>query len=458
VDVSKNHDGLDPGGKPYPTARAAWTMVAILMVANIFSFVDRQIVSLLIDPIKNDLHIDDIQVSLLIGPAFAVFFSAMALPIGRMVDVMNRMRLAAAGIAFWSAMTVLSGFSETFQLLFVARIGVAIGEAVMFPAANSLIADSFAPAKRARPIGAYATAIYLGSGLAFLFGGAIIGLVGHGGIPSLPLVSSRSTWQLVLLIVGAPGFFVAFAILALREPERHDLALSESRTTLPIGDVLKYVRRRLKPFFYHAASFSMFVVASYALSSWVPTHLTRTLGMSRSEAGVWYGLAVMIAGIAGIMLTTSLADRMNARGVLDGKFRICGVISLLGAILVIASAWISNPYLFIVAMGGVTMVIAAGVGLGPAALQEIAPNELRGQSLAAYLLIATVLGAGLGPTLVAVLTQSVFANPDSLGSSMAIVAGSALLLGALGFFMGREPFRREVVTRSEAFSSKAPQI
>jgi MFS family permease len=453
-----NSDGeVADSGRSYPPARRAWAMVAILMVANIFSFVDRQIVALLIDPIKRDIHIDDIQVSLLIGPTFALFFAALALPIGRMVDSVHRVRLAAAGVALWSMMTVLSGYANAFAVLFIARIGVAVGEAVLFPAANSLIADSFSPANRARPIGAYATAIYLGSGLAFVFGGAIIGLVGHGGLPNLPLLSGRTTWQLVLIFVGAPGLLVALGLLVVREPKRRDMVLAHSgATTLPVRAVLSYVRQRLKPFLFHSLSFSMFVVASYALSSWVPTHLTRTLGMARSEAGVWYGIAVMVAGITGITTATSYADRLNARGVLDGKFRIGAVISLVGGILAVASMWVTNPYVFIMTMGGVVMAISAGVGLGPAALQEIAPNELRGQSLAGYQLIATVLGAGLGPTMVAVLTQAVFRNPNSVGTSIGIVAGISLLAGAIAFWIGRRHFLAEVEARRAALGEAIP--
>ena len=433
----------------YPRPIRAWTMVAVLMVANIFSFVDRQIVSLLIDPIKRDIHVTDIGVSLLIGPTFAIFFSAMALPIGRLVDSANRIRLAAVGVALWSAMTVTSGFADTFALLFVTRIGVAVGEAVLFPAANSLIADSFPPDRRARPIGAYAAAIYLGSGLAFVFGGAILALVGHGGANGLPFLSGRATWQIVLIAVGAPGVVVALVLLALREPSRRGLSLAVSRSpTLPVREVLAYVRRRLRPFLFHMISFSMFVVASYALSAWVPTHLTRDLGMDRPAAGLWYGLAVMIGGVTGIGATTSMADRLAAAGIVDGKFRIGIGLGLIGATFAFGSVWVAHPALYIVFMGVVVTCISAAVGLGPAALQEIAPNEMRGQSLSAYQLIATVLGAGLGPTGVAVITQSILHDPKAVGLATGLVAGSALLLGALGFIVGRGAFAAEARSRS----------
>ena len=437
------------GLSAYPQRSRAWTLVAVLMLANIFSFVDRQIVSLLIDPIKRDIHMTDIGVSLLIGPTFAIFFSAMALPIGRMVDTTNRIRLAAIGIALWSLMTMTSGFANTFALLFIARIGVAVGEAVLFPAANSLIADSFPPDRRARPIGAYATAIYLGSGLAFVFGGAIIALVGNGGMSGLPLLEGRSTWQLVLIMVGAPGVLIALLLLALREPPRRDLALTaDRRTTLPISAVLTYIRERLRPFLFHMLSFSMFVVASYALSAWVPTHLTRALGMERSQAGLWYGVAVIIGGVVGIGAATSMADYLNGRGVLDGKFRIGAGLGLSGGLLALASIWATSPAIYIVLMGGVVTCISAAVGLGPAALQEIAPNELRGQSLAAYQLVATVLGAGVGPTGVAIITQGILHDPKAVGFAIALVAGTALLLGAAGFLIGRTAFLAEASARA----------
>ncbi|WP_242140532.1 MFS transporter, partial [Sphingomonas sp. TREG-RG-20F-R18-01] len=189
-------------------------MVGLLMVANIFSFVDRQIISLLVDPIREDLGITDVQVSLLIGPAFAVFFCVMALPLGRMVDTRNRIRLAAVGVGLWSLATLLSGFADTFTHLFIARIGVAAGEAALFPAANSLIADSFPPHRRARAIGLFALAIYLGSGFALLFGGAVVGWAESDAIrQAMPgMFAGFASWQLVLLAVGAPGLIVAALI------------------------------------------------------------------------------------------------------------------------------------------------------------------------------------------------------------------------------------------------------
>lgn len=424
---------------PYPPARQAWTMVALLTVANILSFVDRQIISLLVDPIRADLGISDIQVSLLIGPTFAIFFCLMALPIGRLVDTRHRIRVAAIGIGLWSLATFLSGYADSFSHLFLARIGVAVGEAALFPAANSLIADSFPPGRRARAIGVFALAIYLGSGLALLFGGAVVGLAESGALlgytPSW-LTGFRS-WQLVLLAVGAPGLVVALLILLLPEPARRSLLAAGDASATSFGANMRAIFRRGRLFFGHFLSFSMFVLSGYAVLGWAPTHLVRNMGLTRANAGLWLGIAVIAGGLVGIGMGTTLADRLAVRGVLDGKVRIGAVACGVGAVLQLIAGRVDNPGLYVSIIGLTTVCSSAGIALGPAALQEIAPGEMRGQSLAAYQLVATIVGAGLGPPLVALIAKSAGVE---IGVALAIVAAVSLALGAAGFLAVRQRF------------------
>lgn len=422
-------------------------MVGLLMVANIFSFVDRQIISLLVDPIRENLGISDVQVSLLIGPAFAVFFCVMALPLGRMVDTSNRIRLAAVGVGLWSLATFLSGFADTFTHLFIARIGVAVGEAALFPAANSLIADSFPPHRRARAIGVFALAIYLGSGFALLFGGVVVGWAENDAIrQAMPrMFAGFASWQLVLLAVGAPGLVVAALIALLPEPARRGLsATGVLQEAMPIAAVLRYMKNRGRLFITHFLSFGTFVLGGYAVLAWAPTHLVRSMDVTRAEAGFGLGIAVMLGGLAGVIGGTTIADRLAARGVRDGKFRVAAAACAIGAVLAVLLALAPGAATYITLIGLMTICSSAGIALGPAALQEIAPGEMRGQALAAYQLVATVVGAGLGPPLVALLAKRT-ALP--IGTALSIVVAIALSLGALGFLTGRRRFGREVESR-----------
>lgn len=446
VDRSATLDTGAMDAHAYPPARQAWAMVGLLMIANVFSFVDRQIISLLVDPIRRDMGVSDVQVSLLIGPAFAVFFCIMALPLGRMVDSRNRIRLAAVGVGLWSLATFLSGFADTFAHLFAARVGVAVGEAALFPAANSLIADSFPPHRRARAIGVFALAIYLGSGLALLFGGAVVGWAESGGALSTTpgIFAGFASWQLVLLAVGAPGLVIAAAIAMLKEPARRGQSAPGGAAAMPLRAVLRHISSHRRLFLCHFLSFGTFVLAGYAVLAWAPTHLVRSMNITRAEAGYGLGLAVMLGGLIGVIGGTTLADRLAARGVRDGKFRIAAGACTIGALIAILLAMTSTATVYIALIGLMTVCSSTGIALGPAALQEIAPNEMRGQALAAYQLVATVVGAGLGPPLVALLAKT---SGMPIGEALSIVAAGALSLGAIGFIAGRHLFGREAEDR-----------
>ena len=287
--------------KPYPSQRTAWTIVAVLAVANIFSFVDRQILSLLVDPIRTSLSIDDVQMSLLIGPAFAVLYGTLGIPLGWAVDLFRRMRLVSGGVALWSMMTMLGGLAATFPILLVSRIGVGLGEATLVPAANSIIADCFPPHRRTRAMGIFAMSIYVGSGLALIFGGMLMSLVSSGRI-NLFEMARRTPWQTVLIMVGAPGLIVAAAITLLPEPERHDLAATATNSDVAASTVMQFFRRRSAALTCHFLGYSSIILIGYSLGAWAPSILIREYGWSASAAGLALGLAGTVAGISAIVV------------------------------------------------------------------------------------------------------------------------------------------------------------
>lgn len=158
----------------YPSSLSVWTTVTILMIAYVLSFIDRQILNLLVEPIRRDLVISDTQMSLLMGLSFALFYTICGIPLGRLADTSNRRGLIAIGVLFWSAATAACGMAKLYWQFLICRIGVGVGEAALSPAAYSLIADSFPPERRATAISVYSMGVYLGSGIAFLLGGLVI--------------------------------------------------------------------------------------------------------------------------------------------------------------------------------------------------------------------------------------------------------------------------------------------
>lgn len=432
----------------YPSAVTAWTMVLVLAVANVFSFIDRQILALLIDPIRKSLAIDDFQISLLIGPAFALFYGTMGIPLGWAVDRYRRMQLASGGIALWSLMTMMGGVAATFPILLVSRVGVGVGEATLVPAANSIIADSFPPDRRTRAMGFFAMSIYVGSGLALIFGGLLVALVSSGSLGVVNIVG-RQPWQMVLIMVGAPGLLVAAIIALLPEPARHDVAIGAAGRGVAERSILDFFRSRASALWCHFLGYSALILLGYSLGAWAPSVLIREYGWSASSAGLSLGLAGTVAGVASILAATWVADRLWARGIDNAKFRIGLAASLCGAPCAALMAFEHSAPVFILSYGMLTAVAAAGIGTGAAAVQQITPNQYRGRVLGTYLLIASLIGSGLGPPAVALLSTKVLGAPAALSHALALTCAAALVGAVLSFSLGLRPFAAAVRRRDD---------
>ncbi len=423
-----------PGGSlAYP-----WFVVAILMIAYVFSFVDRQILNLLVGPIRRDLGISDTQMSLLMGFSFAVFYTVMGIPLGKLADSKSRRGLIAAGVVVWSLMTALCGTARLYWHLLLARIGVGVGEAALSPAAYSMIADYFPPEKRATAISVYSMGIYLGSGLAFLVGGLVIQFVTAQGEIVLPLVGSTRPWQVVFFVLGGAGLVFSLAFLLVREPPRHGVKVGDSAATL--GELWAHLKLNRRTVLCHNLGFAALAFCSYGTGAWIPTFFIRTFGWTPGEVGLVYGLVAMFAGSAGIIFGGRLADRWLRQGIDDASLRVgvwaaCllvpfSVIYLLMPTGVLA-ATLMVPLVFLVAMP---------FGAAPAAIQEIMPNRLRGQASAIYLFLVNLVGLGLGPTAVALVTDYVFHDDLAVRYSMIIVGCSACVIAAFTLSAGLKSY------------------
>jgi len=442
--MQKQRHSAQPGGSlAYP-----WFVVAILMVAYVFSFVDRQILNLLVGPIRRDLGISDTQMSLLMGFSFAVFYTVMGIPLGKLADSKSRRGLIAIGVVVWSVMTALCGTARQYWQLLIARIGVGVGEAALSPAAYSMIADYFPPAKRATAISVYSMGIYIGSGLAFLVGGLVIQFVTAQGEIVLPLVGATRPWQVVFFVLGGAGLLFSLAFLLVREPPRHGVKVGESAATL--GELWAHLKLNRRTVLCHNLGFSALAFCSYGTGAWIPTFFIRTFGWTPGEVGLVYGLVAMFAGSGGVIFGGRLADRWMRQGIADASLRV----GIWAAVLLVPFSVIyllmPSGKLAAVFMVPLVFLVAMPFGAAPAAIQEIMPNRLRGQASAIYLFLVNLVGLGLGPTAVALVTDYVFHDDLAVRYSMIIIGSSACAVAALVLTAGLKPYCVSVARLREA--------
>lgn len=436
--------------QPQPSPRYSWTVVFVLMLAYVSSFIDRQILSLLVGPMKRDLHLTDTQVSLLMGLSFALFYTLLGIPIGRLADRANRRNIIGWGIAVWSLMTTLGGVVKTFGQFFLVRIGVGVGEAALSPAAYSMLTDYFPKDKLATAISVYSAGIYLGSGLAVLIGAALVGMGGGPATVTLPLVGAVFSWQLLFFYIGLPGLLLAGLVrLVVREPARRNLLTDAAgrSESLSVRAVFGLIGQRRRAFFGITLGVTFTALVAYASTAWIPTMFVRRFGWSTGQIGLLYGLLITVFSTAGIILGGRLADRLTRRGQADGKLRV-GLIAAGALLLSSGVCLVPNPNLAVGLLLIPCFFVAFPFGASSAAIQEIMPNQARGMASAVYLFVLNLIALGLGPTLVALLTDYVFRDERAVHQSLAIVMAVGSGLSLVCYTWGLGAYR--TVLRAEA--------
>jgi MFS family permease len=409
--------------------------VGVLTLIYVFSFIDRQILNLLVRPIRRDLDITDTQMSLLMGFSFAVFYTFFGILMGRLADSHSRRGLIAAGCVLWSALTAGCGLARNYTQMLLLRMGVGVGEASLSPAAYSLIADTFPPARLATAISVYSMAIYLGTGLAYLLGGIVISFAGSQQTWNLPVVGATRPWQVIFFIVGLPGIAFAALIGTIPEPARALRAHAAS-----VREFAAYVRLNRGTFLCHNLGFALLSFSSYGAAAWVPSYFTRHFGWTASAIGIWFGAIVMVSGTAGIVAGGWLADRMKARGQRDAAMRVGLLVSLIWLPPGIATFLAGSAGWSLAALAIAQFFASAPFGVAPAAIQQMTPPNLRGQASAIYLFVINLIGLGLGPTAVALTTDYVFGDDNAVGMSLLAVTCVAHLVSSLLLWRGLRPF------------------
>ncbi|MEM6934857.1 MAG: MFS transporter [Pseudomonadota bacterium] len=436
-----------PVDDEYPSASYAWYVVSVLTLAYVISFIDRQILALLVGPIKADLGLTDTQMSLLMGLAFGVFYTLMGIPLGRLADRASRRALIAAGITVWSLMTAACGLARGYVQLFIARVGVGVGEASLSPSALSLISDYFPQHKRGRAIGLYQMGVSVGAGMAMILGGAVIGFASAGGDTMLPLVGAVKPWQLVFMLVGLPGIGVALLMATVREPRRRGM-LKGGPAKLPLKFVIGYLVERKRVFGRLFVGMSVVTIVGYAYFSWIPTMFIRTFGWSIGQVGYSYGVLLLIAGPLGVNAAGWLADHLYQEGYPDAHLRTV----LTGVLITLVTA----PLMPLMPTATTAMIMLVPASIGPAmatatgasALMMITPNQMRGQTSAVYLFVISILGLTVGPTAVALITDFIYQDESALRYSIAWVSGIGAVFSTVVLFLNLRPYRDAVAESS----------
>ncbi|MBV27049.1 MAG: MFS transporter [Gammaproteobacteria bacterium] len=426
----------------------SWYVVFVLLLAQTFSFLDRMIMGLLVGPIRETFQITDTQYSLLAGLAFSLFYAIMGLPLARIADSKSRRNLIAAGITVWSLMTALCGMAKGFWLLFLARMGVGVGGATLGPGAYSMISDYFPKSILARALSVYMVGVTLGSGFAYMLGGAVVAYVENIPEAALPVLGTVYGWQLTFFIVGLPGVLVAILLmLTVREPARRGVKETDANS-IPFREVVDYLWTRRKAYGGHIIGVSIFIMVVYALNLWGPTYLIRTFGYTRPEAGWAFGVVMIVAGTAGLLLAGTLADAWMKRGTIDAYVRtiLLSIVGLLPCALVLGFA--TSDVVGISAIALAVFFSAFQGGLSGGTLQLMTPNRMRGQAVAVFQLFANLIGLALGPTVVAMTTDSVFGYDEAIGKSIALSAAILCPLGGFILWRSLASIRSELKAQS----------
>lgn len=408
-----NKKNINPK-RSWPSIRYAWFVVLVLTLANTVSFIDRQILSLLVEPIREDLKINDTQISLLQGFAFVIFYVGMGLPIARLADSKNRKYIIIIGVALWSLMTAICGLAKTFMHLFLARMGVGVGEASLSPSAHSMLSDYFPPEKLSFPLGVYAAGITSGMGIALVAGAAVIDLINSFGTLNLPFFGLLKPWQTTFIIVGTLGSLVILLMCFVKEPKRIGMLSvsndNDNSRVVPLSQVLEYFKLNWKSYSTIYLGFTMTAASAYGLASWTPTFYIRTFGMTASEAGYLIGTSIVIGGLIGSIFGGWLADFLARKGVENSKVKVMWFSSILLIPPGLITPLLPTPTFAAIGLG--LSFFAGSMGAGPAAsaAQEMTPNQMRAQASAFYLFLTNLIGLGLGPTVVALFTDYVFSD------------------------------------------------
>lgn len=436
---------------PWPSPIRAWYAVGVFTIVTIFAFIDRQILVLLVDPIKADMGISDTKMSFLLGFAFVMFYAFLSLPIARLADVTTRKNIVAVGVALWSIMTAMCGLAQNYWQLFVARMGVGAGEACNGPATFSLIADSFPPEKLAKATAVISSGFFIGNGVALIVGGAIIEMISRMPNFVLPVIGEIRPWQATFIVVGLPGVVLALLVKTVQEPRRRGVInpLDEKGKptklkSLPLKDIFNWLRGDWKTYVPMYGGMALRAMYGIGAAVWIPVFFTRTYDWSIAQVGLGVGLVQLIIAPIGLISGGYFAEWLAKRGYDDANMRVTLISTVATVPTSILFPLMPNGYWSIGLYALNSFLVSLSPGPQNAALQTVTPNQVRAQATAMFLFLFNLIGFGLGPLLVALYTDYLFGSEDMLRYSLSLNYAVLGPIACFIFWYVLKPYRASV--------------
>jgi MFS family permease len=428
----------------YPGLRAANIALAVLFCTYVLSFVDRQILALMVGPIREAFGITDFQFSILHGAAFAIMYAIAGLPLGRLADRFSRIGIISGSVVFWSVATCLCGVARSFPQLFVTRMAVGIGEAGFAPAAYSIVADSYRPQHLGYAMAVLKSGVYVGSAVALVLGGVLIDFYTAIGPTRWPIVGIVQPWQATFITVGLPGLALAALIVLLREPSRKGVAVtSDGGTRVTLAATLRFLWRRKRTYLSLFVGSSMLSMAAYGSSAWYPEFFIRTYGVSRAEAGTSYGSLLFVGGLLGIMLGPWVAARLAERHT-DHYVRTILYATMAAAVPAIVAPLAGSKIATLVLLFPAIMFGSVYLGIMAASFQPITPNQMRGLTTALYIFLTNIFGLAVGTSVMAAFTDFLYQDDAMLHYSIASANALFYPIAMILFAYGLKGYRASV--------------
>jgi MFS family permease len=413
----------------------SWWMLAILMVLYIFSILHRVIITLLVDPIQSSLHLTDFQMSILLGPAFAVFYGLFGIPLGWAADRYPRRWVIYLGVTAFSAASVLTGYAVTFAQMVLSRIAVGVGEASLTPAAMSLLADKFPRRRLTTAVSLYQASVKLGLAIAFGLGAATIAAAKTMEGYHFPFFGHLDAWAIVFVLTGAPGLVLAILVFTFSEPPRRGRKADAAPPKLL--DALPFYRANAKVLLQLAGGFGLIAIAGAAMTAWTPTYMNREFHWTAVQAGPALSIISLLTAST-LVFKGGLIDWLYERGTQDIHVRFYTWLLIGGIPLSVATFMVGSPFLFVILYGIIQVIVAPYLIYITTTIQLVTPAQFRGQLTAIFLMVFAVAGSGIGPVLTAFLTDYVLGGPNTLGYAMMIVIVGTMV-GTLLFLRASLP-------------------
>ena len=420
-----------------------WLILGLLLCAVVISFIDRQVLGILVDPIRSSMGLSDFQVGIIAGPAFFVLYFIGGILGGWAVDRHNRTSVIALAIAFWSVMTSACGISGNFLHILFARMGVGFGEGVLGPGVHSIIADTFDKKRLPMAMSYYTAANAIGSGIALFVGGLVLEWAADQ-IWEVPLFGNIHPWQLTFMAVSLPGLLLAPAIWGLIRTPPRVVTPDYGRQGL-FEDVVKFGKDRLRLLILYTIAIGTLSGAKLSFQLWIPTLLIRIHKQPPAEVGATLGVMFLALGVIGSLVWGNVATYLSKRGREDAA-----MITMVGAVgvfslLVFIPPLMPTPFLLLATFVPCLLFVQSFLGLGHAAIQLVTPSRLRGRVSGLFNGTVNIIAVLVGPTGIGAVSTYFFADDQKLGESIALMTGIMSLLGFICLFAAMKPYHQALM-------------